>query len=55
MLYLNKEYFLQYDSGEIVGVLKKIEISEQEAKDLQEQEDGRAIYAYMMKYLNDRI
>lgn len=51
----DKEYFLQYDSGEIVGVLKKIEISEQEAKDLQEQEDGRAIYAYMMKYLNDRI
>lgn len=49
------EFFLQYDSGGMVSVMKKIEISEQEAKELQEQKDGKAIYDYMIKNLNDRI
>ena len=49
------KFFLQYDGGEMVAVMKKIEISEQEAKAIQEQRDGKAIYDYMIKYLNDRI
>lgn len=49
------KFFLQYDSGELVSVMKKIEISEQEAQALQEQKDGKAIYDYMIKNLNDRI
>ena len=48
-------YFLQYDSGEIVSSIKEIKISEQEANELQEQIDGSSIYNYMIKNLNDRI
>lgn len=51
----DEKYFMQYDSGEIVSVIKKIEISEQEAKELQEQKDENAIYEYMIKNLGDRI
>lgn len=50
-----ENYFLQYDSGEIVSSIKEIEISKQEAKELQEQKDGNSIYNYMIKNLNDRI
>lgn len=48
-------FFLQYDSGEIVSSMKEIEISEQEARELQEQKDGNSLYNYMIKNLNDRI
>lgn len=48
-------YFMQYDSGEMVSKVKKIEISGQEAKELQEQKDENAIYEYMIRNLNDRI
>lgn len=51
----NEKYFLEYDSGEIVSVIKKIEVSEQEAKELQELKDGKSIYEYMIKNLGDRI
>ena len=46
---------MQYDSGEMISTIKKVELSEREAKELQEQEDGNAIYEYMIKNLNDRI
>lgn len=49
------QFFLQYDSGEMVSVIKIIEISEHEAKELQEQKDEKTIYDYMIKNLNDRI
>lgn len=51
----NEKYFLEYDSGEIVSVIKKIEVSEQEAKELQELKDEKSIYEYMIKNLGDRI
>ncbi len=51
----DEKYFMQYDSGEMVSVIKKIEISEQEAKELQNQKDGNAIYEYIIKNLGDRI
>ncbi|TCL54622.1 hypothetical protein EDD76_11945 [Kineothrix alysoides] len=51
----DEKYFMQYDSGEMVSTIKKVELSEREAKELQEQEDGNAIYEYMIKNLNDRI
>lgn len=51
----DEKYFLQYDNGEIVSVIKKIEISEKEAENLQEQKDENAIYEYMIKNLGDRI
>lgn len=51
----DEKYFMQYDSGEMVSSLKKIEITEQEAKELQEKQDGNAIYEYMIKNLGDRI
>ncbi|ROR31747.1 hypothetical protein EDD66_101365 [Mobilisporobacter senegalensis] len=50
-----EKYFMQYDSGEMVSTMKKIELSEREAKELQEQKDGNAVYEYMIKNLNDRI
>lgn len=46
---------MQYDSGEMVSIIKKIEISEQEAKELQEQKDENAIYEYMIENSGDRI
>lgn len=49
------KYFMQYDNGEIVSVIKKIEISEREAKEIQEIKDGKAVYEYMIKNLGDRI
>lgn len=49
------KYFMQYDSGEIVSVIKKIKISEQEAKELQEIKEGKSVYEYMIKKLGDRI
>lgn len=49
------KFFLQYDSGEMVSSMKKIEISEQEAQALQEQKDEKEMYDYMIKNLNDRI
>lgn len=52
--YGNK-FFLEYDSGEIVSEIKKIEISEQDAKELQELKDGKSIFEYMINNLNDRI
>ncbi|MDE6019374.1 MAG: hypothetical protein K2H01_00025 [Ruminococcus sp.] len=51
----NEKYFLQYDNGEIVSTIKRIEISDQEAEELQDQKDGNAIYEYMIKNLGDRI
>lgn len=51
----DEKYFMEYDSGEIVSVIKKIEVSEQEAKELQELKDGKPIYEYMIKNLGDRI
>ena len=51
----NDQYFMYYDSGEIVSKMKEIEISELEAKELQEQKDEDAVYKYMIKNLNDRI
>ena len=51
----DEKYFLQYDSGEIVSVIKKIEISEQEAQELQELKDGKATYEYVIRNLGDRI
>lgn len=51
----NEKYFIQYDSGEMASVIKKVEISEQEAKELQEQKSGKAIYEYMLKNLSDRM
>ena len=48
-------FFLQYDSGEMVSSIKEIAISEREVKELQEQKDGNSIYNYMIKNLNDRI
>lgn len=51
----DEKYFMQYDSGEIVSVIKTIEISEQEAKELRELKDGKATYEYMIKNLGDRI
>lgn len=49
------KYFMQYDSGEIVSVIKKIEISQQQAKELQELKDGKSVYEYMIKNLGDKI
>lgn len=49
------KFFLQYDSGEIVSSMKKIEISEQEVQALQEQKNEKEMYDYMIKNLNDRI
>lgn len=51
----DEKYFMEYDSGEIVSVIKKIEVSEQEAKELQDLNDGKSIYEYMIKNLGDRI
>ncbi len=51
----DEKYFMQYDNGEMASVIKKIEISEQEAKELQDQKDGNSIYEYMIKNLCDRI
>lgn len=51
----DEKYYMQYDSGEMVSTIKKVELSEKEAKELQEQKDGNAIYEYMIKNLNDRI
>lgn len=51
----DEKYFMEYDSGEIVSVIKKIEVSEQEAKELQDLKDGKSIYEYMIKNLGDRI
>lgn len=51
----DQKFFLQYDSGEIVSVIKNIEISEQEAEELQKKIDGKAIYDYIIKNLSDRI
>lgn len=51
----DNKMFLEYDSGEIVSGIKEIEISEQEAKELQELKDGKSIYEYMIKNLGDRI
>lgn len=51
----DEKYFMQYDGGEIVSVIKTIEISEQEAKELQELKDGKAVYEYMIKNLGDKI
>lgn len=51
----DEKYFLQYENGEIVSIINRIEISEQEAEELQEQKDGNAIYEYMIKNLSDRI
>lgn len=51
----DEKYFLQYDNGEMISTIKKIEISEQEAEELQGQKDGNAIYEYMIKNLGDRI
>ncbi len=50
-----EKYFMQYDNGEMVSVIKKIEISEQEAKELQDQKDESSIYEYMIKNLCDKI
>lgn len=51
----DEKYFLEYDNGEMASVIKKIEISEQEAKELQDQKDGNSIYEYMIRNLSDRI
>lgn len=51
----DEKYYMQYDSGEIVSEIKKIGVSEQEAKELQEQKDENAIYEYIIKNLSDRI
>lgn len=51
----DEKYFMQYDIGEIVSAIKKIEISEQEAKELQKLKDGKAVYEYMIKNLGDRV
>ncbi len=50
-----EKYFMQYDNGEMVSVIKKIEISEQEAKELQDQKDESSIHEYMIKNLCDKI
>lgn len=49
------KFFMEYDSGEIVSVIKKIEISEQEARELQERKDEKSISEYMIKNLDDRV
>lgn len=49
------KYFIEYDSGDIVSVIKKLEITKQEADDLQELKDEKSIYEYMIKNLGDRI
>lgn len=51
----DEKCFLEYDNGEMASVIKKIEISEQEAKELQDQKDGNSIYEYMIRNLSDRI
>lgn len=51
----DEKYFMQYNNVEMASVIKKIEISEQEAKELQDQKDGNSIYEYMIKNLFDRI
>lgn len=48
-------YFVQYDSGEIASTIRRIEVSEIEARELQEQRDVKSVYNYMIKNLNDRI
>jgi len=50
-----EKYFMQYDSGKIASVIKEIEISEQEAKELQVQKNEDSLYEYMIKNLCDRI
>ncbi len=51
----DEKYFMQYDNGEMASKIIQIEISEQEAKELQNQKDGNCIYNYMIKKLCDRI
>lgn len=51
----DEKYFMQYDCGEIVSIIKKIEISEQEAKELQELKAEKAVYEYIIKNFGDRI
>lgn len=51
----DEKYFLRYDAGEIVVQLKDIEISEVEAREIQQQKSEKELYDYMIKNLNDRI
>lgn len=51
----NGKYVMQYDSGEVVSVIRSIEISEREVKELIDLKDGKAIYDYMIKNLGDRV
>ncbi len=51
----NDKYILQYDGGEIVSIIKQIEIAENEANAIKEINDSNLLYDYMIKNLNDRI
>lgn len=51
----NDSYFIRYDSGEIASKIIKIEITEEEAKEIQQQMTDQAMYNYLIRNLNDRM
>ena len=50
-----EDYYMKYDSGEIVSEIRQINISKKEAEDIQKQPDITSIYKYIIINLNDRI
>lgn len=50
-----KKNYLRYDAGEIVIKLRTIEISKEEAIEIQQQRSPQEMYEYMIEKLNDRI
>ena len=50
-----EKYFLRYDAGELVSKIKEIEISEEEAMEIQATTTEHGMYDYMIHNLNDRL
>lgn len=51
----NDSYFMRYDAGGIASKIVKIEITEEEAKELQQQMTDQDMYNYLIRNLNDRM
>lgn len=51
----DNKYFLRYDAGELVVQMNTIEITKEEAKQIQLQKSSEELYQYLIKNINKRM